>query len=365
MRPHRHRTCYASLSRRQALAILAALLAGCDWCFLQCDPRDLETTNRLMSLNDDARLYSSITRRVHNGESYYAAAASELSSRSYPLRSVFNWRSPIYAWVFGTLPDPRWGRAALLICTVITMGIAGSICIREGGPVVGVLFLLVAIAAQGWLAEPQRMYFTEVWCGSLLLLALSCQYYNVWGMSVLLGSVALAVRELALPFCATALVVAWWRGRTRELAAWLVGITICAGLYVLHWIAVGRRNQEVTVTHDLGWITFGGMPFLLSTCRVNFLLTVLPNWCTSVYLPLSMVGLIGLKLRSALTIKATALVYIGFFLLVGKLVDFYWGWVVMPILVFGLAWSPVSLIELIRSAIRDPTSTPGLQEIAP
>ena len=58
----------------------------------------------------------------------------------------------------------------------------------------------------------------------------------------------------------------------------------------------------------------------------------------------------GWKSRDALAFKSTALAYVGTFAIVGKPFDYYWGWMYMPLLVLGFAWSPIALKDLMNRA---------------
>ena len=62
----------------------------------------------------DVALYRAEVDRIHNGEGYYQAAATEFTAaRGYPTRSVFDWRTPLPMWLLGKLPTAGWGRALL------------------------------------------------------------------------------------------------------------------------------------------------------------------------------------------------------------------------------------------------------------
>ena len=56
--------------------------------------------------------FNSIRRKsrwIHAGQSYYDAAAAELTARGYPTHSVFNWRTPLLELALGkTAGARRW-----------------------------------------------------------------------------------------------------------------------------------------------------------------------------------------------------------------------------------------------------------------
>src|SRR5690348_12091349 len=52
----------------------------------------------------DIALYRGEIALMQQGESYYDAAGSELRLRGYPVRSIFNWRTPLPVWLLAHLP---------------------------------------------------------------------------------------------------------------------------------------------------------------------------------------------------------------------------------------------------------------------
>src|SRR5262245_1064005 len=118
----------AGVRPRVAWLALGLLLAGWGWCLgvartapppdpAEATPLDPAEEDR----RNDLRLYRAIVDRVHHGEPYYDAAEAELRARGYPMRSVFNWRPPLYAWLLGHLPALAWGRALFIILALSTV----------------------------------------------------------------------------------------------------------------------------------------------------------------------------------------------------------------------------------------------------
>ena len=70
--------------------------------------------------SEDLRCYRRSVERIHAGEGYYEAAGSELRSRGYPTRSVFNRRLPVLAWLMGHLPSIEVCRVLGVIISLIT-----------------------------------------------------------------------------------------------------------------------------------------------------------------------------------------------------------------------------------------------------
>jgi hypothetical protein len=354
MPSNRPRTWYAKLTRIQTLVVLAVFTASISWCIIKCENvTSLDIANLSHEL-DDSGLYSSVAARVGTGENYYDAAADELVKRGYPTASVFNWRMPIYAWIFGKLPSPSWGETILVLFTSVAIGMVGALADREGGWKMQLAVGLVLVGSYAWLIYPEPIYFMELWSGLFITISLCFYVHGEWKWGVLSGTIALILRELALPYCAIAFALAWRRHRVKEVFIWIIIILLYLTILYMHYNEIRCRTPDIAATRDLGWIAFGGTPFVLSTCRMNFPLMLLPSWCTAVYLPLSLLGLFGLEKPDALPIKLTAIVYILFFSFVGKPYDFYWGWLYMPLLASGFAWSLVALRDLVTNVINGP-----------
>ncbi len=306
----------------------------------------------------DIQLYRRVVERVRAGESYYDAAHGELISRGFPSRSVFNWRTPCYAWFLGRGPGPVWGRWILLAGMT---GVVVSWCLSSpddfglSSAAVGGVFL---VGATAWSIEKDAVYLMEIWAAMLIALSV-CAYRR--GLTVVgIGSGLLAVfyRELALPYAVVCLGIAFQKGRKYEVAVWAVGLMLFAAFMECHAVRVRERISDDDVAMTAGWLRFGGRRFLLATARTNVFLMPLPPWCTAIYLALATVGLTGGRGESGWRVGLTAALFLGSFSIVGNPFNFYWGFLNAPLLAIGVAGSPRALSGLISSALRLPRSQP-------
>ena len=95
MRTDAHQTAYARLRPWPARAVLAAWIALLGICLARMPtPPPKCPASQQSTANGDVALYRAEVDRVHAGENYYLVAASELPTRGYPTRSVFNWARP-------------------------------------------------------------------------------------------------------------------------------------------------------------------------------------------------------------------------------------------------------------------------------
>ena len=60
----------------------------------------------------DVELYHAEAARIAAGDNYYTAIESELRERGYPMKSIFNWRTPLPVWLVGVLPGRLGPNAA-------------------------------------------------------------------------------------------------------------------------------------------------------------------------------------------------------------------------------------------------------------
>jgi Na+/phosphate symporter len=160
-----------------------------------------------------------------------------------------------------------------------------------------------------------------------------------WKPAVLAGLVAVLLRELVVLYIIVALTIALFRGDRRQAVAWTGVLAVFAVYLGLHALEVGARLTDLDLRHDGGWIQFGGLGFVLATVRMQPLLLIAPAAVTAIYLPLTVLGLLAWEDRKALVLRATCIGFIAAFLVVGRPVNYYWGFLYAPLLALGVGWS--------------------------
>ena len=347
-------TRFANLSPSAARVFLVVAVVSIEYSAVRSYEVDPATINvrRLDRCLNDQDLYVAVSDRVRRGEDYYAAASAELVRRHYPTGSAFQWRMPTYAWIFGRTPTPAWGRWMLLVLAVFAMTTAYSAARRSGSRASGIATVTVLAASYGWIAFPQPSYFMELWSGLFILGAACLLSVDRWRSGAVCAGLALGCRELALPFVVVATLgaLAFRHHRAALILLLIIGVFLLS--YWLHVRAITRYATLDTSGLSLPWITFGGLPFVLSTCRMNFILAVLPVWCTAVYMPLSLLGLLGWRGQGPALLTATTVGYMSFFVIVGLPFNFYWGWMTMPLLVLGFVRAFPALRDLLTAATK-------------
>lgn len=345
-------TRFASLNRPAALAILAGTAAAIAWCLWVVFTQETipKPPANAEQAPGDADFYERVIRRVHDGEDYYAVVDSELRRLHYVPHSMFNWRTPTYAWLLARFPQPGWGRPLLGVFMAATVVLGFRAVNREGGPhraKLCVVFLLIGPFA--WcLFDP--ILFAELWSGTLLALSVAAYANDRVGLGVATGLLALFFRELALPYCLIAGGLAWWQKRRGEVAAWLIGL-LWYGLFLMyHASQVAPWLVKSEALHASGWIQFNGTAFILLTTQINFFILA-PGWAwgAALHLPLSLLGLAGWRGWNGLRAAATTTTFVAAFAVIGlKPHNAYWGLMYAPLLPFGIVWAPTALRDLYR-----------------
>jgi len=334
------RTSLAGLSPLRARVVLACLAALAAWGLIAGAPAP-QRGRVAVAGDDDIAMYGRIVARVHAGESYYTATHVELERGGYPLRPMFNWRPPLYAWLFDAL-QPRGGQA-LLVALALVAALAGYAAARPWGVVPAAT---VALLHAGLFSLAGSVYLsTELWAGVLVALSLAAYARRRRMLGFAAALAALFFRELAIVYVAACVVSA--RGR-RERLAWAGGLVAWAGYFALHAARVAPHLAGVQAPAR-SWIAFGGLRFVLLTCRANALAFAAPSWLLALLLPLALAGAAALD-DELVAARRAALGYVLVLFAVGQPFDFYWGFVWLPLVHFGLARAPAALVDLARAA---------------
>lgn len=273
----------------------------------------------------DVATYEAIVSRLRAGEPYYTVVGSELRSRHYRTREVFNWRTPLLWSSLAAVPGAL-GRglliglgAALLVATVLLaahapLWVAGSIVMQTGAMIPA---LLADVTVLG-----------EIWAGILIGLSV-CLYSQkrpYLGVSVAL--LALFVRELAAPFCVVCTLEALYRRRWKEVSAWAAGACLYAFYYGRHLVQVWAHSLPTDAAHQSSWLELDGLVSLLTKAEWHAYLASGPHWVTPLAVTLVMAGIASAW--APLHARLASGAYVAFFLVAGKPFDGYWGLVAWP-----------------------------------
>ncbi|RPF71838.1 hypothetical protein [Aurantiacibacter spongiae] len=313
----------------------------------------------------DLRLYDRIAERVGEGENYYRVAVEEQRARDFPVRPGLAVRLPTLAVLGGLLGPAGMGTLAIVLA-ILTL-FAWWVRVRETPLGAGyskyVLLLLTIGAAAGF--KPDYLALHEVWAGMLIALSLGLHRPEPdraepfspgeplgarWLGAVGVAALALAVRELALPYVLLMGAMALARGQRGEALAWgLLTLTFIAAL--LAHIAHVAQYTEPADPLSPSWFALRGFSGAVSNIVLSSPLHLLPGWIAA---PLALLPLLGwLAWRSAFGLTGFLLCagYFLAFMIAGRDNNFYWALVVMPVWFVGYAFVPRAVRSLVLTAL--------------
>jgi len=366
-RPLRH------LPAGAAIGLLAVLMAVLAWSSVAVpgfsaaqDARSAAATAAASAARSGARpigdfaLYEKIERRVTRGEDYYAAAMDEQRANNYPTRPFVTVRLPTLARIDAALSPGLVKNAQLLLL----LGIAGGFFVYfrgmlgTGQAAAGAVLVMLGGAGVMTAAAP---YIHELAAGLLLSLAFVLYRTDRLWPSLLAAALALALRELALPFALLWLAFAAGARRWREAAAVGALIGLFAGGLYLHYLGVSAHALPSDLPSP-GWRALAGpvLP-LFALARMSGLM-VLPLWLAGPLAVLPLVGWIGLGGRAGLFAALWNAGFLAAMALFARPENAYWVMLVLPLYFAGFAMLPRALADVIAAATG---RTSGLANSAP
>jgi hypothetical protein len=356
MAPAPPATGYARLTPRQARGVLAAIVALTFVCVgVTLSPLASTRVGSGGVGHGDVALYEAEIDRIRAGQGYYEAAAAELIGRGYPVRSVFNWRTPLPMSMIGRLPQPGLGKALLGLLALGVMVFGFEALAREEGHGLGRPAICGLLLTGPLLPCVLGNLFVMpmLWAGVLVALSICAYGLNRPGWGVATGLLAVFFRDLALPYCLLAAALAWRNKRPKELAAWLLGLAAWGVWFGCHWWRISALIPVDARAHPEGWIQFSGMPFVISTVQMSVYLLLLPQWVTALYFVAAMVGFAGWYTPFGERVGLTGCLFVIAFAVVGQGFNQYWGSLTAPLFCFGVVRFPASVRDLWRAAQRD------------
>jgi hypothetical protein len=372
-------TGYSRLAPLKARITLAILISATLFCVgVALSPLWQGKADRQRRGAGDVALYRAEIDRIHNGETYYQAAAAELTARGYPTRSVFNWRTPLPIWLIGHLPHVEWAKYILGALSLGLIFFAFAAISREcNNSFVPALFCTLLLSGPLLFTVLDNLFVMPVlWAGVLIAFSLCAYGVNKPLLGMGLGLAALFMRELALPYCLLCAGMALfkcvhiedlgndnhnprcihrglnfhWGLNNLELIAWALGLAAWLIFFAWHWMQASALIAPDALAHPHGWIRLGGAGFVLATAQINAYLLLLPPWVTALYFVASMFGLAGWHTQLGGRIGLTTCLYVVAFAFVGQDFNQYWGALIGPLLCFGAVRMPASMRDLWHAA---------------
>ncbi|MCW4462987.1 hypothetical protein OK349_14830 [Sphingomonas sp. BT-65] len=343
---------FAALSRTQArivLSVLAALLLA-SLTVLGVPHPAPDASGAGGDRQTDVALYEGIVAAVTHGQDYYRAAADALRAGSYPLRPFLTFRLPGLAVVQAALPPAA--TLALLYALAAVTGFVWYRRLAEALPGLAARLFALFLLAAGMLAfvQPALIAFHEIWAGLLVALSLALRRPGKWVEAAAIALIAMLVRETAALYVVIMCALAFVEGQRREAIGWGAALGVFAVVLAAHAVAV----QGVTGALDAaspGWTGMHGFGLFVRAMTLATGLQLLPAAAAALLVALTLFG--WASWRNSLALRAAAIfcAYAVVISLFARLDTFYWGLLIAPAFLAGLAFVPDGLRDLAARAL--------------
>lgn len=352
---------WRALPARLLLIALAAIFLASALVPIQAGRTPIKTANFVEVLvkdkselperarDEDLALYDRAITRIAKGENYYDFIADEQRAANYPIRPGLAVRLPTLAYLHVWL-----GEGGLIALSLLLLGGVALAWWQRFGEEPGgrryrmlAMALLLTNAALGL----NRDFFVlhELWAGMLLALSMGLHRPGRYWPALLAAGLALAIREHSLPFVLLMAAMAFFRGDRREGAAWsLLAAAFLAALTVHLQIIAAQALPSDPLSPS--WWELRGLSGWLSNVVLSGNLRSLPHWLSG---PLVILSVFGWSAWRTSAGTFATLLYLGYglaFMLAGRGDNYYWGFMVTPAILAGLAFVPIGLSALWRSA---------------
>jgi hypothetical protein len=346
-------TRFAMLSQAAAQVVLAAIALLVAATLLALDtpapPAVSHDVAQRAEDQADVVLYESIVDGIRHGGDYYTVAADALRSGGYPMRPFVTFRLPTLAMVQALLP--AWATLALLWTLVLAMAVVWYARLAPQFARAPPRIVVATLLAGGLVmfVQPTLVAFHEVWAGLLIALSLGIRRPGRWVEAAALGTAAMLIRETAAVYIAAMAVIAFLEGERREALGWVATLGVLAVAVAAHAHAVAQVVQPLDPASP-GWAGMLGFGFFVRTMTISTALAQLPLWLAAPLVGLALSG--WAAWRDPLTLRALSMfaLYAALLGVAGRVDTFYWGLLVAPTLLVGLAFVPDMLRDLIAAA---------------
>lgn len=297
----------------------------------------------------DVALYKAIRDRVAAGEDYYAAAVSEQIATGYPVSPPMTVRTPPLTWIHATLGSTTaWLLLVLLILLALWMTLLRLEKLTQSRfEWFSATFLLAAGVALS--ASPAASFVHDAWAGALILLSINLWARHHVRSAVLVGLLAVCIRELAAPFLIAMCAIAICRRKKVESIWWVSAGIAASTLYSVHAAFVLNQISADSPASP-GWFALNGWPYIVGQVRATTPMTFLPDSLTVVLVSLGFMGWLLTTGRLALAAKATLITFCLIFSIAGRENTLYWGLLYSGLLMSGVALAPRGLVKLLRGS---------------
>jgi hypothetical protein len=347
-------TRFATLSQASArltLALIALLLLA---TFLALDtPAPPAVSHDAAQRADDQAdvvLYETIVEGMRHGGDYYTVAAEALRSGNYPMRPFVTFRLPTLAAVQALLP--AWATLTLLWSLGAAVVVAWYARLKPAFARAPPRIVAMMLLAGGMVVfvQPALVAFHELWAGLLIALSLALRKPGRWVEAAAIGLAAMLIRETAALYVMTMALLAFVEGQRREALGWGVALGVLAIAVAAHAHAVAQVVQLLDPASP-GWAGMLGFGFFVRTMTISTALAQLPLALAAPLVGLALAGWAAWRDPLALRAATVFALYAALLGIAGRVDTFYWGLLVAPTLLVGLAFVPDALRDLFAAAL--------------
>ncbi|MBY0519501.1 MAG: hypothetical protein K2P79_03635 [Sphingomonas sp.] len=341
LRQTRARTALILLGAFLALSLTALLVPGAPAAHQHMPGRGGDQTDLL--------LYETIVSGVRGGGDYYTVTAQALRQGEYPLKPFVTFRLPTLAVIQASLPP--FASIALLYTLTAGLIVAWTIRLRPAfarAPPLAIALVLL-IGGMAAFVQVELVHFHEVWAGLLIALSLALRRDDRWAHAVAFGLMAMLIRETAVLYVLTMAALALIEGRRREALNWGAALGVMVPVIVAHAWAVSRVVDSADPASP-GWAGLLGFGFFVKTMSISTALAIAPAWLSALLVGLALFGWSAWPGSLARRVLATFAAYAVLLSLFGRVDTFYWGLMIAPAFLIGLAFVPDGLKDLIGRA---------------
>jgi hypothetical protein len=345
---------------RLLLLPMVLLLAASAWVPINAGKSTIETPNFVdvvkhsnnapeKKRDEDLALYDRAIERIQHGENYYRFIVEEHRKANYPVRPGIAVRLPTLAYIEAWIGKPGEYAAAIVLMLAVIWAWWRRLGTEPGGKryrAIGTTLIFVG-ASLG--LNSYFFVLHELWAGMLLALSFGLHRPGKWGWSLAAAALALAIRELSLPFVLLMAAMAFWRRDWKEGTAWSALAAVFLALLAVHLSII---SPQVLPSDPMGpsWFELRGLNGWLSNIVLSSNVRFLPHWLAGPMVILMVFGWSGWKTAAG---EFGTLLFLGYgllFMVAGRPDNFYWGAIIAPAMFLGLAFMPAAAISLLRAA---------------
>lgn len=344
-------TRFAALPAPHARAVLgSALLALFAALLVLLLPIAPETGTATSARITDLGLYQGVVEALRRGGGYYEATADALRLYGYPLRPFLTFRLPALATLQSSVPEVA--TVAMLFALAAATAIAWASRLFRLAATVPAFIIMLFLLAGGMIAflQPGLAAFHEIWAGLLVALSLALRQPGRWLEAVALGLAAMLIRETAALYVLVMALIAWTEGARREALGWAAALGVLAIVIALHAYAVAQVTGPLEPASP-GWLGLHGPGLFVRAITLATALQLVPMALAAILAALALIGWAGLNDPLGLRFAAVATAYAVVISLFARLDTFYWGLMIAPAFLVGLAFVPDSLRDLAGSLL--------------